>query len=109
MVKVKYFQYNICWIHFFSGTITEENIDEIEKEELTDLIRSLNEAQDEKTVPLNEQDAPNPLENDFGLGKNEVKRQESTTTEKVETVTAESLPEETKTPSLKDLEDSFGK
>ncbi|XP_050307961.1 uncharacterized protein LOC126744545 [Anthonomus grandis grandis] len=97
-----------------NGTITEDDMAQADKQELKELITSLNRAaQEEKNpVPLSEQLGPNPHEFDFGLKKNEIKRQEgaagTTTEETVETVTAESLPEETKTPSIKDLEDSFG-
>lgn len=63
----------------------------------------------ENIVPLNEQDSLNPINFDVdGLRKNEVKRQDSSTTVKSE-VTASTEATTTKdSPSIKDLEDSFG-
>ncbi|KAL1505446.1 hypothetical protein ABEB36_005014 [Hypothenemus hampei] len=84
-----------------NGTVTEDTMDNSDKTTLKELLSSLNQM---NVVPLNDQEAPNPVEFDEGLNKTEVKRQKNE-----ETVTATViLSEETKTPSLKDLEDSFG-
>lgn len=83
-------------------------MDQTDKTELKELISSLKPQNPEDLVLLHDQKAPNPVEDDGGLSKNEIKREEDEVTEKVVTVTSESLPEETKTPSIKDLEDSFG-
>ncbi|CAG9762913.1 unnamed protein product [Ceutorhynchus assimilis] len=68
------------------GNITEEDLKQINKEDLKDLVAS-----------LKQHNGPNPIEDDLGLEKNAFKRQE-TTTQTMETIT----------PSMKDLEDSFG-
>ncbi|CAH0560757.1 unnamed protein product [Brassicogethes aeneus] len=78
-------------------TITDEDLKKIDLQTLKELAESIKEEED-SIVPLNEQNpAPNPINFDYGLSKNEVKRQESTTT-----------TEEPKNPSIKDLEESFG-
>ncbi|XP_076255708.1 uncharacterized protein LOC143193396 [Rhynchophorus ferrugineus] len=87
-----------------NGTITEEDMKKVNPKELNELIASLNIPTDEM-VPLNQQIAPNPIEYDFGLNKNEIKRQEVST--EASTTTTSTI-EESRTPSIKDLEDSFG-
>ncbi|KAG5895617.1 hypothetical protein JTB14_017726 [Gonioctena quinquepunctata] len=80
-------------------TVTEEDLTAIDKQNLKDLVHSLGASKE--MVSLDEQNAPDPLKYDYGLSKNEVKRQENTTT-------TESGTTEEATPSIKDLEDSFG-
>nr|XP_023013167.1 uncharacterized protein LOC111503165 [Leptinotarsa decemlineata] len=82
-------------------TVTDEDLNEIDKENLKKLVESF--SQNKHVVPLNEQNAPDPLKYDYGLSKNEVKRQEDTTS-----TNEPSTSEETVTPNIKDLEDSFG-
>lgn len=85
-------------------TVTEDDIKKVDIDNIKDLVNSFTSSQNQ-LVPLNEQkNSPNPLNDDNGLSKNEVKRQESSTV-KIETTTA---AEESNTPSIKDLEDSFG-
>lgn len=73
-----------------NGTATEEELKAIDVNGLKELVGSLNS---EKMVPLDEQGAPDPLKYDYGLSKNEVKRQQSTQGDK---------------EKLADLEASFG-
>ncbi|CAH1985780.1 unnamed protein product [Acanthoscelides obtectus] len=103
--------------------------DDTDNEQLREVVESLNV--DTKVTPLNHQNAPNPLNYDDGLSKNEIKRQQNTKDaaeakadqEQVQVVTptvklnveetisvSASTPakEETATPNIKDLEDSFG-
>lgn len=84
-----------------NGSVTDEDLKKIDMDNLKELISSLNE--ENKIVTLDKQNAPDPLNFDRGLDKNEVKRQENSTS-----TTASPQTEETQTPSLKDLEDSFG-
>ncbi|KAJ8970367.1 hypothetical protein NQ314_001279 [Rhamnusium bicolor] len=86
-----------------NGTVTDEDLKNIDVDNLRELVSSLNE--ENRIVPLDEQNAPNPVNYDYGLNKNDVKRQEnsSSTTTPIPTTT-----EEAKTSNLKDLEDSFG-
>ncbi|ERL94415.1 hypothetical protein D910_11693 [Dendroctonus ponderosae] len=91
-----------------NGSITEDDMDQTDKRELKELISSLKPQNPEDLILLHDQKAPNPVEDDRGLSKNDIKRAEDEVTEQVVTVTSESLPEETKTASIKDLEDSFG-
>ncbi|XP_066257381.1 uncharacterized protein [Euwallacea similis] len=96
-----------------NGTVTEESMDQGDKNELKFLLSSLKEEQ-QKLVTLEEQEAPNPnIESVESLEKNEAKRQKEenkeNVTEEIVTVTAQSLPEGTDvTASIKDLEASFG-
>lgn len=78
-----------------NSTDSVEEMKGIDIESLKELVGSLN---NDKFVSLDEQGAPDPLNYDTGLIKNEVKRQESTT--------AKAATEEK--PSVADLEDSFG-
>ncbi|XP_018564802.1 uncharacterized protein LOC108906120 isoform X2 [Anoplophora glabripennis] len=92
-----------------NGTVTDEDLKKIDMDDLKELIASLNE--ENKIVPLYQQDAPNPVNFDFGLEKNEVKRQEnSTSTTEAPSTSAAPLTstEEVQTANLKDLEASFG-
>ncbi|KAH1021010.1 hypothetical protein HUJ04_010586 [Dendroctonus ponderosae] len=91
-----------------NGSITEDDMDQTDKREFKELISSLKPQNPEDLILLHDQKAPNPVEDDRGLSKNDIKRAEDEVTEQVVTVTSESLPEETKTASIKDLEDSFG-
>ncbi|KAF2881326.1 hypothetical protein ILUMI_24842 [Ignelater luminosus] len=97
-----------------NGTATEEDLKKIDIKNLKDLVGSLNK---DEFVPLDEQEwAPDPLNYDYGLSKNEVKRQENTTsviTESVVVVTPSATTTTTTTTTteasnIKDLEDSFG-
>lgn len=91
-----------------NGTVTEESVDEKDRTELKELILSLKQSQvNDDIVTLNKQNAPNPVEFELGSNRNEVKREEEEEEEFV-TVTAVSLPDDTVTPSIKDLEESFG-
>lgn len=91
-----------------NGTVTEESVDEKDRTELKELILSLKQSQvNDDIVTLNKQNAPNPVEFELGSNRNEVKREEEEEEEFV-TVTAVSLPDDTVTPSMKDLEESFG-
>lgn len=74
-----------------NGTEADEELKNVDVEGLKELVGSLNT---EKMIPLDEQGAPDPLKYDYGLSKNEVKRQQFT-------------PEDTK-QKLADLEASFG-
>lgn len=74
-----------------NGTATDEELKNIDVDNLKDLVGSLNT---EKVVPLDEQGAPDPLKYDYGLNKNEVKRQQFT--------------QESEKQKLADLEASFG-
>lgn len=96
-------------------TITEEDLKKIDLVTLKELVSNLKP----ELVPLNEKNnGPNPLLFDFGLSKNEVKRQGNATTttttttttiQPLEIVTTSSTTiEESRNPSIKDLEDSFG-
>lgn len=78
-----------------NSTDSVEEMKGIDMESLKELVGSLN---NDKFVALDEQGAPDPLNYDNGLIKNEVKRQESTTPK---------AATEDK-PSVADLEDSFG-
>lgn len=74
-----------------NGTAADEELNNVDVEGLKELVGSLNT---EKMIPLDEQGAPDPLKYDYGLSKNEVKRQQFT-------------PEDSK-QKLADLEASFG-
>lgn len=113
-----------------NGTVTEDDLKKIGKDDLKDFIETLNEYN--KVPTLNDQNAPNPLNFGYGLDKNEVKRQETSGTAKAateevsstEATVADSSTEATKEissttsedmlsgeekgPSIKDLEESFG-
>ncbi|KAJ8919573.1 hypothetical protein NQ315_002195 [Exocentrus adspersus] len=87
-----------------NGSTSEEDLKKIDVDGLRELVSSLNVEND--ITPLDEQSAPNPVNFDYGLEKNEVKRQEngtSTTTEAAATTTQES-----QNGDIKDLEASFG-
>lgn len=83
-----------------NGTVTDEELKNIDLESLQELITSVNQTSNKifKTLEITE-NSPDPTEFDIGVIKNEVKRQEETTPKP-------SI--EIQTPSLKDLEDSFG-
>lgn len=92
-------------------TVTDEDLKHIDLGDLKELTASLNDYNN-KVVPLDEQEAPNPLKYDYGLDKNEVKRQEdknetAATTTEIIGVT-DSTTEQNQSPNIKDLEDSFG-
>lgn len=111
-----------------NGTVTEDDLRKMGKEDLKDFIETLNEYN--KVPTLNEKNAPNPLNFENGLDKNEIKRQESSPSASTETAAsteatlADSSTEATKDissttsedmligeekgPIIKDLEDSFG-
>lgn len=92
-----------------NGTVTEESVNEKDREELKELIVSLKQSQgNDDVITLNKQNAPNPVEFELGSNRNEVKREEEEEEEEFVTVTAVSLPDDTVTPSIKDLEESFG-
>lgn len=75
-----------------NGTASDEELKAIDVSGLKDLVGSLNS---EKMIPLNEQGAPDPLKYDYGLSKNEVKRQQ--------------FPQQEESKQkLADLEASFG-
>ncbi|KAJ8947691.1 hypothetical protein NQ318_001529, partial [Aromia moschata] len=78
-------------------TVTDEDIQKMDVDNVKELIASLNK---DKVVPLDKQNAPNPVNFDHGVDKNEVKRQKETTTT--------AAPVENATPNLKGLEESFG-
>lgn len=113
-----------------NGTVTNDDLKKISKDDLQDFIATINEYN--KVPTLNEQNAPNPLSFEYGLDKNEVKRQESSS-DSTEAAPEDSSPEATlvdsstqaskemssttsedmllgeeKGPSIEDLEDSFG-
>lgn len=75
-----------------NDTATDEELKGVDVSSLKELVGSLN---NEKMVPLDEQGAPDPLKYDYGLSKNEVKRQQFT-------------QEDTSKQKLADLEASFG-
>lgn len=80
-----------------NGTSSMEDMKQADIDNIKELVNSLN---NDKFVPLDEQSAPNPLNFDYGVSKNEVKRQENS-----------SAPEEAskqESPSISDLEASFG-
>ncbi|XP_064214860.1 uncharacterized protein LOC103312850 isoform X2 [Tribolium castaneum] len=83
-----------------NGTATEEDLKKFDLEGLKELVSSLNGDNGTQTLDQKELDSPNPNNFDVGLVKNEIKRQESTTT-------TTSKPE-AETPSLTALEESFG-
>ncbi|RZC43200.1 hypothetical protein BDFB_000450 [Asbolus verrucosus] len=84
-----------------NGTASEEDLKKIDMESLKELVSSLNGHNNETFVTLEQKyNSPNPNDFDIGVSKNEIKRQESTTTS--------TTTEESETPSLKDLEASFG-
>ena len=112
-----------------NGTVSEEDLHKIDLEGLKELVASLNGYNE--TFNLDESDTspqptafdvgtlvtldqkenfPDPTAFDVGLVKNEVKRQESSTsTTSTPTVTTiVTAVSEAETPSLKDLEESFG-
>ncbi|KAK9709798.1 hypothetical protein QE152_g26415 [Popillia japonica] len=94
----------------YNGNMTEENMKNIDVKALRELIGDFN---GNKFVPLNEQDAPNPLSEEILdlQSKNGIKRQENSTTTSTTTpipITTEVLAEKTDSPSLIDLEASFG-
>lgn len=110
-----------------NGTATDEDLKKIDTESFKELVNSLNvENQKDHIISLDNQRAPNPLNFDFGISKKEVKRQEVSNSTKVEdtkplnntdeaksddskvTTVSPSPVEETITPNIKDLEDSFG-
>ncbi|KAI4462804.1 hypothetical protein MML48_4g00021029 [Holotrichia oblita] len=93
----------------YNGNMTEENLKNIDVNTLRELIGDFN---GNKFVPLNEQDAPNPLSEGIlnSESKNGVKRQENSTTTSTTTpipTTIELATEKTDSPSLIDLEASF--
>ncbi|XP_044254372.1 uncharacterized protein LOC123004911 [Tribolium madens] len=83
-----------------NGTATEEDLKKFDLEGLKELVSSLNGENKTETLDQKEFDSPNPNNFDVGLVKNEIKRQESTTS-------TTSKPE-AETPSLTALEESFG-
>ncbi|GJQ64969.1 hypothetical protein Trydic_g7134 [Trypoxylus dichotomus] len=87
-----------------NGNISEENMKDVDVNALRELIGDFN---GHKFVPLNEKDAPNPLNesNSNSKQRNGIKRQENSTTT---STTTESATERTDTPSLMELEASFG-
>lgn len=95
-----------------NGSVTENDLKKIGKDDLKEFIATLNEYN--KITPLDKQEAPNPIEFEVGLEKNEIKRQENssdtavTTTDAATTQEIQILSGEDKGPSIKDLEDSFG-
>ncbi|XP_060531692.1 uncharacterized protein LOC132705235 [Cylas formicarius] len=96
-----------------NGTVTQDDLKKINTNELREIISYLNENKNEKFLQLDQQRAPNPLNEDESIRKNEVKRQElsSTSTESTTSTESETTPIATtksETPSIKDLEESFG-
>lgn len=94
-----------------NGSVTEEDLKQVGKDDLKEFIATLKEYN--KFTPLDEQLAPNPLHYEDGVEKNEVKRQETTIasslgTEEPTTKAMELLTGEGTGPSIMDLEDSFG-
>nr|CAH7746817.1 unnamed protein product [Callosobruchus chinensis] len=112
-------------IEKLNKTLTNDDVD---NKKLKEVVESFNV---DTITPLDQQNAPNPLNYDNGLSRNEIKREQNkkdaTETkaeqEQVQVVTASaklnteetlsataSAPtkEEAATPNLKDLEDSFG-
>lgn len=87
-----------------NGTATEDDLKKFDLEGLKELVSSLNgNNESAPTLDQKEINSPDPTNFDVGLVKNEVKRQESTTS----TTTTTEKPE-SETPSITDLEASFG-
>lgn len=92
-----------------NGSVTEDDLRKIGKNELKEFIATLNEYN--RVTPLNEQAAPNPIHFEDGLDKNEVKRQENSSSVDVSTTETSAVNGTemlSEGPSIKDLEDSFG-
>lgn len=88
-----------------NGSVTEEDLRQVGKDDLKDFIATLKEYN--KITPLDEQAAPNPIQFDDGIDKNEIKRQENATTTTTTTTESTAIMQE-EGPNIKDLEDSFG-
>lgn len=91
-----------------NGTVTEDDLANIDRDDLKEFITTINEYN--KITPLDQQDAPNPLNFEIGSDKNEIKRQQSTSTQSPETTTnSEEIASVSEIgPNIKDLEESFG-
>lgn len=89
-----------------NGTVTEDDLANIGKDNLREFITTINEYN--KITPLDQQDAPNPLNFETGLDKNEIKRQQNTSTPSPESETGEVTAVSESGPNIKDLEESFG-
>ncbi|KAF5288823.1 hypothetical protein FQR65_LT11938 [Abscondita terminalis] len=89
-----------------NGTANDDDLNTIDLNHIHDLVSSLNKNNPESLDK--QKGAPNPINFDLGLIKNEIKRQENSTTSTPEPTTTVTTLEETQTPNLKDLEDSFG-
>lgn len=86
-----------------NGTSPEAGLKQADLDSLKELVGSLN---NDKLVPLDQQKgAPDPLNYDQGIIKNEVKRQEGNNTANT---TSDSATAEDHKTTLTDLEDSFG-
>lgn len=82
-------------------TVTEADFKDVDLENIAEITKILNN--NDKVIPLDAQNGPDPIKFDPGLEKNEVKRQETTTKKEEETTT-----EEPKNPPISALEESFG-
>jgi hypothetical protein len=92
---------------------TADDLKKIDLDSLKELVSSLNGSNNETFVTLDEKDigSPDPNNFDFGVSKNEVKRQESTTASSTTTTSSSTTvgtASESETPSIADLEASFG-
>lgn len=89
-------------------TVTEEDFRDVDLDNIAELTKIL--GNNEKIVPLGLTGGPNPLNFDKGLEKNEVKRQEasSTTSSPVVADSDSSADEEPHNPPISALEESFG-
>ncbi|XP_050508329.1 uncharacterized protein LOC126885677 [Diabrotica virgifera virgifera] len=103
-------------LEHLNRTITDEDLQKIDTDTLKVLVQSLNNSLADfegHPLSLDEQDAPDPLKLEEELMKNEVKREETTTStteapSSTEDTTASDVTDGTETPNMKDLEDSFG-
>lgn len=96
-----------------NGTATEEDLRKIDLQSLKELIGSFNGYKNEGFLTLDQKElyGPDPTKFDKGLVKNEVKRQESSTSStptSSATISTVSTSTEARSPSLADLEASFG-
>nr|CAI5833474.1 unnamed protein product [Callosobruchus analis] len=112
-------------IEKLNKTLTNDDVD---NKQLKEVVESFNV---DKVTPLDQQNAPNPLNYDNGLSRNEIKREQNKrdvmetkaeheqvqdvtpaaklkTDETASATASAPIKEEAATPNIKDLEDSFG-
>uniref|UniRef100_A0A1Y1LMB7 Uncharacterized protein n=1 Tax=Photinus pyralis TaxID=7054 RepID=A0A1Y1LMB7_PHOPY len=87
-----------------NGTASEADLNKLDMDQLKELVGSL-QKNDSGLLGADDDDL-NPINYDIGLSKNEVKRQENSTS--TEATSAATSNQETETVNIKDLEDSFG-